>query len=35
MGEVNLWARLLDADHAYKLMQNQLTTAGSLCQSNV
>ncbi len=26
--KVNLWARLLDGDHAYKLIQNQLTPAG-------
>ncbi|MEO7718472.1 MAG: glycoside hydrolase family 95 protein [Capsulimonas sp.] len=26
---INLWARLLDGDHAYKLLHNQLTLAGS------
>lgn len=26
--KVNLWARLLDGNHAYKLIQNQLTPAG-------
>ncbi|MRG48026.1 glycoside hydrolase family 95 protein [Chitinophaga sp. SYP-B3965] len=26
--KVNLWARLLDGDHAYKLIRNQLTPAG-------
>ena len=27
--KVNLWARLLDGEHAYKIIQNMLTLAGS------
>ena len=28
--KVNLWARLLDGDHAYKIIQNMLTLAGPM-----
>lgn len=30
--KVNLWARLLDGDHAYKIIRNMLTLAGSESQ---